>query len=95
MEMAQQKIVKKILEAASKDKAYRHRVSSKIKNFPKAEQEEAINYVLKNGYVQLSTLVTDSRGRNPVIIAITQKGVDALKVMLSFDHADTKWRMTD
>ncbi len=91
--MANMKIVKNILNLVKNGEIERYKVSNKIKNYPKAEQRDAINYVLKNAYVSLRQSVPSGKGRAAVFISITGAGNDALKIMVAEDDSDTLWKV--
>ena len=56
----------------------RHRVGSKIKNYPKEMRVNAINNLLENSYIKMLYGENKGKARIPVFIEITSKGRDFL-----------------
>ena len=71
---ATEKLKKIILLFLLDEAKPRHKVTAQIRNYPKESREEAIKYVMENGLVSLFEMKS-SKGRNPVMIKLTSKGL--------------------
>jgi len=52
----------------------RHLVTAKLKNYPKENRDAAIRYILENKLISLFE-IKSNKGRNPVMIKLTDKGL--------------------
>ena len=68
----------------------RHKVTAKIKNYPKPEREEAIEYVVNEKLVSLS-LEASCVGRTPVSISLTEKGAERAKELSTKSRHKSVW----
>jgi len=85
------KLSKTILTFLLDEAKPRHKVTNKIKNYPKPEREAAIKEVLENKLVALYELDTDTGGRKPVMIKLTKKGLDAASMINNEPTDKTIW----
>ena len=53
----------------------RNMVTSKIKNFSRDDQAEAVSLLISGGYIAQRVEERQGRGRNPVYISLTEKGI--------------------
>jgi len=68
----------------------RHLVTSKLRNYPKENRDAAIKYVMENKLVSLFEMKSP-KGRNPVMIKLTAKGLDEASILNSSPIDKTVW----
>lgn len=68
----------------------RHKVTAKIKNYPKQDRDEAISYVVNEKLVSLS-FGNSSVGRTPVSISLTEKGAERAKELSVTPRHKSVW----
>ena len=68
----------------------RHKVTAKIKNYPKSDREDAIEYVVNEKLVSLS-FEASCVGRTPVSISLTEKGVERAKELSTKPRHKSVW----
>ena len=68
----------------------RHKVTGKIRNYPKKNRDEAIRYVMENDLVSLFEM-SSGRGRNPVMIKLTDRGLREASLLSSEPIDKTVW----
>lgn len=73
------KLVKMVLMYLSEGEKPKHKVSGKIKNYPKEMQSEAISFLIKNGLISIREDRTPTIGRTPSYISLTEKGLTKQK----------------
>ena len=74
--MKENKLVKMVLLFLSNGEQPRHKVSSKIKNYPKEMQADAIEFLIKGGLISIRENRDSNIGRNPSYISLTDKGAE-------------------
>lgn len=86
------KLVPMILFYLESGEKPRHKVTNKIRNYPKDMRESAISYVLSNGLVSLREELSPSkRGRTPSFIFLTEKGKKECKGLSRTPRHDSVW----
>lgn len=68
-----------VLRFLSDGEKPRHMVTSKIKNFDGNEQRKGILALIAGEYISQREEIKDGRGRNPVFISLTEKGIKRAK----------------
>lgn len=68
----------------------RHKVTAKIKNYPKSDREDAIDYVVNEKLVSLS-FEKSSIGRTPVSVSLTEKGAERAKELSTTPRHKSVW----
>lgn len=84
------KLVPMILFFLESGKQPRHKVSAKIKNYPKAMRSEAISFVVNEKLVRLFCEKSDI-GRTPVSIELTEKGIERVLEISRTPSHDSVW----
>tara|TARA_R110000851_G_scaffold321242_1_gene486501 strand:+ start:89 stop:364 length:276 start_codon:yes stop_codon:yes gene_type:complete len=72
--MKESKLVRLVILYLSAGEKPRHKVTGKIKNYPKEEQAMAIKQLMESGYISLREGLSEGRGRTPAYISLTDKG---------------------
>jgi hypothetical protein len=72
--MKESKLVKLVILFLSEGEMPRHKVTEKIKNYPRDEQALAISQLRDSGYIFLRLGASEGRGRTPAYISLTEKG---------------------
>lgn len=54
----------------------RHMITSKIKNFDGIEQRKGITALMFGEYIDQREEVRPGKGRNPVFVSLTEKGIE-------------------
>lgn len=68
------KLIKMVIFYLSDGEKPRHKVTAKIRNYPKSDQSEAIKKLMSLGYVSIREDRTSGAGRTPSYISLTDKG---------------------
>lgn len=64
-----------VIDFIGKKEIKRHLVTARIKNYPKIDRESAIEELVTGEYVTLRRGESKIRGRSPVFIRLTERGV--------------------
>ena len=68
----------------------RHKVTAKLKNYPKVNREEAIKFVVHSKLISLFEIAS-LKGRNPVMIKLTAKALEVASELNSSPIDKTVW----
>jgi hypothetical protein len=74
--MIENKLVKMVILFLSNGEQPRHKVSAKIKNYPKADQADAIKVLVTGKFISIREDRTSVIGRTPAFIKLTEKGIE-------------------
>lgn len=85
-----EKLKKIILLFLLEDAKPRHKVTGKIRNYPKENRDAAIKYVMENNLISLFEMKS-GKGRNPVMIKLTDKGLNEALLLNSEPIDKTVW----
>jgi len=88
------KLEKIVLGFLLDGKKLRNLVGAKIKNYDKPLRVDAIDNLIKNGYINMSYGDSQGRGRVPVYIEITEKGVLFLGQLSQTPIENTVWSIS-
>ena len=80
-----------IINTLSSGEKRRSIVTNKIKNYPKQERDAGIKSVLEKGYVTARYEKPGSPGRTAVVLKLTKKGKDAVKVAQGTINEKSVW----
>tara|TARA_R110000851_G_C13019314_1_gene560037 strand:- start:47 stop:322 length:276 start_codon:yes stop_codon:yes gene_type:complete len=74
--MIENKLVKMVILFLSQGEQPRHKVSAKIKNYPKTDQSDAIKTLMIGKFISIREDRSSSIGRTPAFIKLTEKGIE-------------------
>lgn len=85
------RLVNIILKTLVDEPKSRTTVTCKIKNYPKQDRDQAIREVMTDGLVTLFQLDNSPKGRKPVMIKLTTKGLIEASKASSTPSDNTIW----
>lgn len=84
------KLIPMILFFLESGKQPRHKVTAKIKNYPKETRDNAIEYVVNERLVRLFE-ESSSSGRTPVSVELTEKGRERVLELSRVPRHNSVW----
>lgn len=72
----------------------RHKVTAKLKNYPSKMREDAVSYLVKEKLIYLrEDLQREGRGRTPVYIGLTEKGIERCSEVSRKPRHNSVWNI--
>lgn len=70
----------------------RHKITSKIKNYSKLERYIAIRGLINKEFILFKEKTNNLRGRNPIVVSLTKKGLLAYSDLTSELDYSNPWK---